>query len=529
MERANRILLSAIMLGCILFARVANGEVFSNFHSGDNYHIYEDSSVMAGALVEFNNLFIDNPLALTNFGEISSQIFIANGTELQFQNSGVFSGEIIFGENSQLTQIIKNSSDINRLNMQNTGNWSVLVQGGSETLSLADIRRMAIGADKIILDQVILILGESVQTKSLFKSRSFAITPIEISGEVLIDLTGTQIYNGMTLMSGVAGDGAVNIYAPDIGRLYYASARRIGEDIILDIARETDYEKIFGTGNARGAFINQMRISGTNRTLLNALDSEMTMTGVKKVMSNSVVFNPVKLMRPVNSFFRQSMAENYNPDSDFNARPIYIFGDGMNLLVGEININQSFENWIFGVSGQAGNFSVSDDFDEYGGSFIGGAVKARWSDKSLWIDSVAGYSQVRFDTDEIFNGTGAISNPNGQTIYFSSNAGADFCQDDFYFSPFIGAGAARDKVLFQSENNFYGQIGGRAGIKTEVMGLQYDYGIFASAGTDSFYSIGAKFGTWSIMDAAGVDVEAAIMNHDFGTAYKLSANIKFNF
>ena len=198
-------------------------------------------------------------------------------------------------------------------------------------------------------------------------------------------------------------------------------------------------------------------------------------------------------------------------------------------MAGSVNVNHTFGNWVFGLSGHIGNFFVSDDLDEYGGNFIGGLLNAKWSDESVWIDSGLGYSYARFDTDEIFTGTGVTNNPNSQSIYLSSNIGTDFYMDDFYFSPFIGAGMEQNKVSFQSENNFYGQMGGRAGIKIDVMGLRYDYGIFATAGTDSFYSIGAKIGAWSIMDAAGVDLEATINKFDFGNAYKFSANIKFNF
>lgn len=426
MERVSRVLLSAIMLGC--FSPFAYAEVFSNLHFGTNYHIYDDSSVTSGALVAYNNLFINDPLMLENYGEVSSQIFIADGTQFKFQNSGTFSGEIVFGTGSSLVQIVKNASDMNHLNMQNSGSWSVLVQGGATPLSLSDIRQMAIGADKIILDQAILTLGTTVQTKSLTIT-----TPIEIEGDVLIDLTDAQIYNGMTLVSGVTGSGAINIYAPDIDRLYYAAARRVGEDFILDIARETDYEKIFGMGNVRGAFINQMRASGANQTLLSALDSQLTMTGVQKVMSSSVVFNPVKLIKPIHSFYRQSVAENYSTDFDVHARPIYIFGDGMKILAGSIGINHSVGNWIFGLFGHAGNFSVSDDFDEYGGNFIGGSLNVKWFDESVWIDSSMGYSYASFDTDEIFSGTGETTNPSGQSMYFSSNVGTDFYRGDFYY------------------------------------------------------------------------------------------------
>ena len=102
MERARQVLSSAVILGCVLFSPFAYAEVFSNLHFGTNYHIYDDSSVTSGALVAYDNLFIDDSLVLENYGEVSSQILIANNTEFLFQNSGTFSGEIVFGTDSSL-------------------------------------------------------------------------------------------------------------------------------------------------------------------------------------------------------------------------------------------------------------------------------------------------------------------------------------------------------------------------------------------------------------------------------------------
>lgn len=158
------------------------------------------------------------------------------------------------------------------------------------------------------------------------------------------------------------------------------------------------------------------------------------------------------------------------------------------------------------------------------------ALTTDWNTESLWIHSALGYSKSRFDTDEIFAGSETpVTDPIGKMLYFSADAGLNFYKDDFYFSPFAGVGANHKTILFQSENNLYAEMGGRAGIKTQMIGLQYDYGIFASAGTDSFYSFGAKIGVWSVVDEAGLDLEAGVMQFDIGPMYKLSANMKFNF
>ncbi len=531
MERVWRDLLTVIMLGCVLFPRLAVAEIFDNGYSGDYYHLYEDSIVTADALVEYDKLFIDNGLLLQNYGEISSSMVIENGTEFKFQNSGIFSGEITFGDNSWLVQVIRNLDDINNLNLSNSGSWSVLVQDGGQILSFSDIQSFASGADKIVLDGATLTLG-SVEPV-VFARALTSPTPIEIKGEVWIDLGDTQISDGMTLISGITGDGSVNILSPDVGRLYYLHTHQAGDNLILDVSRETDYEKIIGDRNARGAFINKIRMGGANQSLLGALDSQMTMDGLSNVINNSAVLNPIKLMNPVSAFFRQSVLpdpENVLPDTNVSAAPVYIFGNGMNLLAGQINLGFPVMGLRIGARIDAGNFSVSDNLDDFDGNFIGGALTASWNTESLWMHSTVGYSESMFNTGDIFAGSATpVTDPTGKMLYFAGDAGMNFYKGDFYFSPFAGIGANHKKILFQSENNFYAEMGGRAGIKTEVMGVRYDYGIFASAGTDSFYSVGAKFGTWSVMDAAGVDVEAAIMNYDFGAAYKISANIRFNF
>jgi hypothetical protein len=203
MIRIGRTFVAAFML---FGACSAHAVVFQDFQSGADYHLYEDSIVAGGASLEFQNLFVESPLILENRGEISSDIFIAGGCEFYFQNSGAFYGDIYFGENSRMIQVIKSPVDLGTLSLANDGSFFVLVQRGG-ALALSDIRRFSPDADKIILDGATIMLGG---TEPLVRG---TLAPIEIRNEIWIDLRGIRMSDGMILISNVRGGGAVNILA----------------------------------------------------------------------------------------------------------------------------------------------------------------------------------------------------------------------------------------------------------------------------------------------------------------------------
>jgi hypothetical protein len=528
MERIGTVLFAAFAL---FDAMPAHAEVFQAFHSGMNYYLYEDSSVAPGALVEFGDLFIESSLFLENRGEISSRIFIAGGTQLYFQNSGVFSGEICFGENSLLVQVVRSSADLNRPNAANSGSWTVLVQSG-EALSLSDIRRSALRADKIILDGATITLGAAEAPGGGPALRMRALpTPIELSGEVLIDLRGAEIKNGMTLLSDVSGDGSVSVLAPNVGRLYYARARRSGNNILLDIARETDYEKIFGQGSPNGAFINRMRAAGTNQALVRTLDSQTTFEGLFDVMNGSIAFNPVRLMRPVRIFnFSESMPA-FGRGRSTGAGPVYIFGSDMEIYGANAHASAAAGDFVFSASGHAGALSASSGSDDFSGDFYGGNLSAFWAGESLRIGADAGLDRARFQAGAVHDGRGgAVFDPKGRAVYGNLDAGAELgLGGGFHVSPFAGAGARRESVLHQSDSEIYMKAGAYTGFSETTGGLRYDYDVFAVARTDGMLSVGAKAGAWSSADEAGAEISYSMIRDEIGVAHKVSVGGKFSF
>jgi hypothetical protein len=331
----------------------------------------------------------------------------------------------------------------------------------------------------------------------------------------------------MTLLTGVSGTGSVSIIAPSVGRLYYADALKIDDSIILRLARETDYEKIMGDGSKRGKFINKVRAAGKNPAFMRALDSQTSIVGIERIMNNSAMFNPIKLMQSMKLINRANDFSDLSPG--INVAPSYIFDDYTNLYTTKADAVFEIENWKIGIGGHYGNFSASDEFDEFGGNIYGGNLSVRWNGDSLWIHSTAGLGKSVLKDGMIFDGNDATDNAVGTGVYFSVNTGMNFSSDEYYVSPFVGIGAQREEILYQSAGGFYAQTGARAGFATEVMGLRYDYGMFASVATDSVYSAGIKMDIWSVVDGAGAEIEASIMKDEISAVYKFSAKLKFSF
>lgn len=495
-------------------------------------HLTQDSNIFSGTIFDPSaNIYIDSSLQLQNSGKIFSDIFIADARELLFQNSGDFYGTIYFGENSSLVQVIKNSSDLKQLSLGSDGRFSILVQS-SETLPLAGIMHIAGNADKIILDNATISLagGDANFARSSVVSGVKVSAPsIELAGEVWLELSNTKIYNGMRLMSGVSGDGAVNIRALDLGTLFYANAYRSGSDLFLNLSRELDYEKIFGMGDIKGKFINQMRISGEHEKLLAALDSQMSMDGVRGVMNKSYAFNPTRLSVASQVWNTFESLPTLDVPKDFSIEPIFIFGNNINMLAGKLKGNIKYENWNFGLSGHYGTFSASDSIEDVRGDFYGANLHAYYDYKSLWMHSTAGLSKYNFDTDAIFIDGNSIYNPSATSMYLSADGGMKFDYDDFYLSPFVGAGIDSFSILSGSKRDVYARAGGIAGSKFEIDGLKYDYSVFAAAQSNNTLVGGITAGFWSIEDAAGGDLRFQAMRLDALMAYKISLEVKFDF
>ncbi|MDR1361174.1 MAG: hypothetical protein LBJ18_02590, partial [Rickettsiales bacterium] len=474
MERARRILFWLFVLLWAAFTTL-HAEEFHGYHFGSGpYNISQNTTVFAGATVAFPSIHITDSVSLQNMGVILSPIFIDPGNQLNFQNSGV-AGDIFIGENSTLTQIIKSSADITRLSVINSGgSFFVLAGGGGESLSLRDIMRAASGADKIILENTVLVIDGAAAGG---RAMAFNFDPVlEIRGEVFIDLTGTDLYDGMNLLKDISGEGAINIRGAGLSGLYRADAVRVGNSINLQIARETDYEKVFGAGDMRGIFLNNAR--GASQGLLAAMDSAESESELNQIMQRSVAFNPVNLMLPVKLMSAFWGDEQRVIDEGVGGITA-IAGNGLGLYLYEFGAEFSRDDFSFSVSAHTGNFSQTG-LEDFAGKIYGGAARAAIKKNYVKASLLIGADYAEFYAPPIYGSDS--QNPNG--ISFRGDFGLSArAYDDglIYAEPFIRARFFAAKVLYDSEKQFATGAGARLGRRERVAGIATDISMYGIA------------------------------------------------
>lgn len=504
-------------IGIFLSANAFAESYIDTVLGGSDYNIIENTIISKNSIIESNNLNIKNSLYLENYGNIYSNIYVDDGFELQLQNSGSITGDIHLGENSDLVQIIKNSDDINLLNAD--APFSIIVQNDN-WVSMSDLVGISESAENIMLDDAKIYLDY------------FGTLPknIQLSGETVIRVNDINSALNNFYLTGVSTDGSITVLADGLNPLYSIQTIYDDDKIYLNLYRETDYQKILGIKN--GSMVNSLRTSSLNNKLLASMDRAGSMSEIYEIMQKSIVFNPINLMKPIKTFNNFESVPFKNRRSQtvgLQLSPIYIVNNDMNMLVGKASLSISKNNWKLLLSGYFGNFTQSDDINDFGGSFYGANIKWGFSSRKIFTDILLGYTGAAFKTSGVLNGDKMIQNPTGKSLYGNIDTGIKMYFGDLYISPFAGFGANQTSVLNDEESDVYARIGGSAGFGFQDLGLRYDYGIFMSGQTDNIQSIGIKMDIWSFLDGAGGGMSYEILNNESGMHNKISANIKFVF
>lgn len=497
--------------------------------SGDNFDVLTDLTVPEDSAIYSINLNIKNSIYLQNLGEITSNVFVYDGCRLNVQNSGIMSGDISLGEHSELVQVIKTNSDITNLKVINS-DYSILIQN-SDILKISDILPISSGVSKIILENSVVLLDNVISDTTL---RNIIPRNVELLGNVKIKLNNSNELNDALLLSNVSGDGVVTVDVNGLDPLYNAMVERRDGNIYLKIYRETDYEKLLG--NSRGEFINNLRTSSPYNPTIRAIDRAGSISEIYGILGKSVILNPINLMRPIKLFnefenTKFSQIKNRRKSESVSAivEPIYIFSNGLSMYAGKSTIINTTRNFLFSISGYGGYFNVSDDINEYSGSFYGGDIRVRYDNKYMWMDNKFGYTKSDFNAGTILEDNTVINNPQGNMIYGFLKIGVKFRYDGFYLSPYVGLGSTQESVAHEYDSSVFGDIGCVFGFNVMNMGLLYRYSAFINSQTDNMISGGLKMEVWSIDDAAGGSLIYQLIQDEIGLSNKISFNLKFSF
>ncbi|MDR2412673.1 MAG: autotransporter outer membrane beta-barrel domain-containing protein [Rickettsiales bacterium] len=489
----------------------------------ENWNVYQDLVVSEWSVINAENVNIANTVYFHNMGSIEGDFFICAGCVLQLRNSGIISGKIHVGESAELTQIVKTYSDMTKLDVEDGAKFSILVQN-ADGLRFSDIMSIAESADLLILDNSIIVFDNSSDTMQI----SGAQLEIELVGNIVINVKDIGKLDESLVLSNVVGDGTVSINTSGLGPLYSASAIKRDGGIYLNIQRETDYKKILGS--SMGGFVNRM--ASLHDPTITAMNSAKTMQELQDIMKRSVSLNPINLMKPVKAFnrFATGAARLLRKSDGASFGASYALSKDSDLYWASASAGALIGDWSLSATGYFGRLENSGDMNEFSGALYGGNIRWIFSGKTLWIDSVAGFTMSKFETGMLFDGFGAARNPDGFSFYGVSDIGVKFdAGDDFYISPFAGAWLEYEKVLNFSEFGLSAHAGGIAGFSSKYAGIKNNYQLFMSVGTGGIKSIGANADFWSISDSAGCGFSYEMMMDNVGISHKLSANVRFIF
>lgn len=479
---------------------------------GNVLHISDNITIDHNSVVNADKIIIDGSATIVNHGTISGDIFVQPGTDVRIQNSGTMTGAIYSANNATVTQIITSTDDMTNLDVW--GSYNVLVTGNTE-LDLADIRRVAIFADEIILDNATISIHDTSNSVTLLRRR---MPELMLVGEVTVNVDPDAVSNGDMILSGVSGDGAVLVNMPGLNDLFIATTRRQDSNIYLNIIRETDYVKILDP--VRGTFMNVLRDAMPDDKFVHAMDTATSRLELEYLMTRSFRFNPMNLMRAVNIINAFDLVD---PDvtNGFDIRYDMIFDSQMRIPKLHGGLGANFGPVSIGISGYAALVDYTDDLNEFSGTVFGGDVRAGLDFKYVWVRGVFGMSIAQFDVGPVLGADNIYFDPRGRSRYGVIDAGIRMKSGNFYVAPFVGFGVRDNSIAGMHDRINSPRGGASVGFCHDDDGLRYDYRLRTTVTRDTIVA-GMAMEIYSDWDGLGGEFAADIHHDDMGNSFKLS-------
>lgn len=490
---------------------------------GDKLSIGTDTFITDSAHLEFHNINIIQSVSITNAGVIDANINICDGCHVYIQNSGTINGAFNLGNRSEITQIIGANTDITYLGLNS--HYNILVRG-DDKISMSGLMSVAVSADKVILDDAVLVLDNLN-----LRNANFGEPVFELVGDVVIHLDSVAMLNGRPILSNVSGNGTVSVHVRDENPLFVINVRSDDGKVYADMVRNTDYVKILN--NNTGAYLNFLREVSPNDKLLTALDGATDMNKLNNIISRSAILNPINLMRPIRIFnsFELLNSGVCHDESEISAAPIYIFSDDFNIYGANLGLSFAItDNTSVSATGYAGMMNFVNDIDDFDANIYGGNFGISYKNDKIIFDALVGFTSAKFYSEPVFNGKRVVSNPTGTSKYVFGEIGRRFkITNDISVVPFVGFNADYSAVADLHELDLNAHVGSDIVLYARTGDISYKYGFRTRAATNGEISCAFHINFWSDADDAGGDVQVGTIHDDFGTTYNIRFGAKANF
>ena len=455
---------------------------------------------------------------LYNNGTINGWIN-TNGNNLFVYNTGVINGGITIQSGGNVTQIMRSVDEVTNINVT-VNNFYVEIDG-INNLDFDDIRN--INANTFYVQNSSIVIDDFNDWQNWNQNMNF-------DGPITLIINDVE-----TVSDGISCNDYLNL-----NNLHKIELTQNGSNVVLNIVRETNYDRIADTNgggdNGDNFAINhpleEIRASHPNDKLLQALDSVNNMDEVNYIKDKSARFNHGILLRPIKLLNSFSVINNVNDKNDFGIgfTPFYTMSENIKNLGGRVYGGYNYDDVYFNFGFNFNKFNYQDNLNDFYGFTYGFDSNVKKYFDKLWVNSLFGFNLTKFKTNYISSNNTIKNNPLGISGYLGTDAGYDFdVYPNVVISPFMGFAYEYYKVADINDSDFYVRGGASAKYSFTVDGIKYDYSVMVSGESDKSLFSGITAGFWSVVDKAGVSVNAGMLKSDMGYAYQLSLNAKMLF
>lgn len=499
-----------------------SGPDYSGVSSFSDSVVYVENGVIVS--VPGSNITMSEPIYLYNHGRIDGTIN-TNGNTLVVYNSGVLDGGINPG-GGLVRQFITSASEITNIGMP-VGQKPVVVIENYDNFDFSNIQ--SISAQSFVINESSVVVDN-------FSDWQMCPENIELGGNIYLIINDAESVQSGELIKYTKSDTSIIVEIPGLDRMYKPELKVSNGGIVLNIVRETDYSAIFDDGDSeedkRDSALEMIRDNKPNDKLLKALDAANNIDEMRRLENLSYRFNHGILLRPVKTITKFSLNDLIKSESDSGVGiiPYYIMSDKMDTVGARIYAGYEHDNIYFYAGVNLNKFEYGDNLNDFSGWYYGFDIQSRQTFDKLWFNEILGISLTDFKADYITTDGRVENNPLSLSWYADVAAGYDFEIDsDIMLTPIIGFSYQPYKVADFSETDSYAHIGADIKYFFVVDGVKYEYSAMAAYGTNGDLMANFKVGFTSVIDEAGMSLNAAVLKDDFDYHYKISLNAKVLF
>jgi len=480
----------------------------------------------AGKTVEFGETLyggtinIANTLTIINHGSVYGTINVCDNCDLYVENTNSFNASVNLGNNSTITQVIKNADDITSLGTIGV-DYSVWVKDTADTLNWNDILNNTSGATKYKLEHAEIYVNNIGITDN-----------VVVDGDVIV-YVDIPANSDVILFTNLYENAPITVLPTTSDSLYVFEPYNVSGALHIRTIRSNDYARILN--NDTGLFLNNLRNIEPDDALLSQLDSAKTVGDLNRVMDKSVKIHPIKMMHSVKTIYSHEMLETMHiaRNDGMGIMPKILFSDGLRAIGVQpyLNINP-YDDLHVKLSGNIFNLKYLDDINSYTAMSYGfGADVIYDLPSDNFLRAYGGINLSTFDAGLVFDGNGATEKPHGISGYLVGEFGHRFDIDEgYYISPFVMLGGDYATILNTDDLDYYVGTGGDVGFNFEFDGFRYDYAARGIVRSDCGIGAELNISIWSLADSAGAGLRAGAFYDDvFNTSYHIALDAKFNF